>query len=50
MEGWPLMVPRKDLGTKEEGIRTNLIAKNHEPPQVEHGGTATTTELISRRY
>ena len=33
-----------------EEIRTTLIAKNHEPPQAGHGGTAKTTELISRRY
>jgi len=35
---------------KDEGIRTTLIAKHHEPPQAGHGGTAKTTELISRRY
>jgi len=34
----------------DEGIRTTLIAKHHEPPQAGHGGTAKTTELISRRY
>ena len=33
-----------------EGIRTALIAKHHEPPQVGHGGRAKTTELISQRY
>jgi len=31
-------------------MRTTLIAKYHEPPQAGHGGTAKTTELISRRY
>jgi len=36
--------------TKDEGIRTSLIAKHHEPPQAGHGGTAKTTELITRRY
>jgi len=35
---------------KDEGIRTTLIAKHHDPPQAGHGGTAKTTELISRRY
>jgi len=35
---------------KDEGIRTTLIAKHHEPPQAGHGGTAKTTELITRRY
>jgi len=34
----------------DEGIQTTLIAKNHESPQAGHGGTAKTTELISRRY
>ena len=34
----------------DEGIRTALIAKHQEPPQAGHGGTAKTTELISRRY
>jgi len=34
----------------EEGIRTSLIAKHHEPRQVGHGETAKTTELISRLY
>jgi len=35
---------------KDEGIRTTLIAKHHEPPQAGHGGTAKTTKLISRIY
>jgi len=35
---------------KDEGIRTTLIAKDHEPPQAGHGGMAKTMELISRRY
>jgi len=35
---------------KDEGIRTTLIAKHHAPPQAGDGGTAKTTELISRRY
>jgi len=34
----------------DEGIRTALIAKHHEPPLARHGGTAKTTELINRRY
>jgi len=34
----------------DEKIRTDLISKHHEPPQAGHGGTAKTTELISRRY
>jgi len=34
----------------EEGIQTTLIAKHHQPSKPEHGGTAKTTELISRRY
>jgi len=32
---------------KDDGIRTTLIAKHHEPPQAGHGGTAKTTELTS---
>jgi len=36
--------------SKDEGIRTTLIAKHHEPPQAGHGGTPNTTELISQRY
>jgi len=35
---------------KDEGIRTTLITKHHEPPQAGHGGTAKTTELISKQY
>jgi len=35
---------------KDEGIRATLIAKYHQPLQAGHGGTAKTTELISRRY
>jgi len=35
---------------KDEGIRTSLIAKHHEPPQAGHGGMAKTTQLINRRY
>jgi len=35
---------------KNERIGTTLIAKHNEPPQAGHGGTAKTTELISRRY
>jgi len=34
----------------DEGIRTALIAKHHEPPHAGHGGTAKTTALINRRY
>jgi len=34
----------------EDGIQTNLIIKHQEPPQAEHGGTAKSTELLSRRY
>jgi len=34
----------------DEGIRTALIAKHHEPPQAGHGGTAKITKRISRRY
>jgi len=33
-----------------QGMRTTLIAKCHEPPQAAHGGTVKTTKLISRRY
>ena len=33
----------------DEGIRTTLIAKHHDPsPQAGHGRTAKTRELISR--
>jgi len=32
----------------DEGIGATLITKHHEPPQAGHGGTAKTTELISR--
>jgi len=35
---------------KEEGMRTTLIAKQHEPPHAVHGGKAKTTEHINRRY
>jgi len=34
----------------DEGIRTALIAKHHEPLQAGNGGTAKTTELMSRGY
>jgi len=34
----------------DEGIRTGLFAKHHEPRQGGHGGTAKTTELITRLY
>jgi len=34
----------------DEGIRTTVIAKHHEPPHEGHGGTAKTNELINRRY
>jgi len=34
----------------DEGIRTALIAKHHEPPDGGHGGRAKTTELINPRY
>jgi len=34
----------------DKGLRTALIAKQHEPPQAGHGGTAKTTELISPPY
>jgi len=34
----------------DEGIRTGLITKHHDPPQAGHGGTAKTTELINQRY
>jgi len=50
MEERLLMVPRKNLDIRDEGIRTTLITKHHDPPQAGHGGTAKTTELISRRY
>jgi len=33
-----------------EGIRTALIVKHHDPPQAGHGGTAKTTALINQRY
>jgi len=45
-----LWYQRKIWIPKDEGIRTTLIAKHHEPPQAGHGGTATTTELISQLY
>jgi len=35
---------------KDEGIRTTLIPKDHNPPQAGHGGMTKTTEFISRRY
>ena len=34
----------------DEGIRTALIAKHHDPPQAGHEGTAKTTKLMNRRY
>ena len=34
----------------DEKLRTGLIRKNHDDPLGGHGGTAKTTELVSRRY
>jgi len=34
----------------DEGIRTTLMAKHHDPPPAGHGGRAITTKLINRRY
>src|SRR6202012_2665409 len=34
----------------DEELRTNLIRKNHDDPLAGHGGTAKTTELVSRQY
>src|SRR5437588_6765246 len=34
----------------EEKIRTAIIYRHHDQPSAGHGGTAKTTELISRRY
>jgi len=34
----------------DERIGTTLMAKSHKPPQAGHSGTATTTQLINRRY
>jgi len=44
-----LWYPGKIWIPSDEGIRTAPIAKHQEPPQRGHGGTAKTTELISRR-
>ena len=34
----------------DEGLKTNLIRKCHDDPLAGHGGTAKTTELVSRQY
>ena len=34
----------------DEELRTSLIHKNHDNPLAGHGGTAKTTELVSRQY
>ena len=34
----------------EEELRMSIIQKNHDDPLAEHGGTAKTTELVSRQY
>ena len=34
----------------DEGLRTSLIRKNHDELLAGHGGTAKTTELVSRQY
>ena len=33
-----------------EGLKTSLIRKCHDDPLAGHGGTAKTTELVSRQY
>jgi hypothetical protein len=35
---------------EDEGLRTHLIHENHDTTLAGHGGTAKTTELVSRRY
>ena len=35
---------------EKEELRTTLINKHHDVPYAGHGGTAKTTELISRKY
>jgi len=35
---------------KDAGVRTTIITKHHLLPQAGHGGTAKTTERISRGY
>ena len=35
---------------EDEKIRTAIIYRHHDQPSAGHGGTAKTTELISRRY
>ena len=32
----------------DEELRTSLIHKNHDDPLARHGGTAKTTQLVSR--
>ena len=34
----------------DEGLKTSLICKCHDNPIAGHGGTAKTTELVSRQY
>ena len=35
---------------EDEGIRTTIISRCHDDPLAGHGGTAKTTELITRQY
>src|SRR5205807_6922180 len=35
---------------EDDKIRTAIIYRHHDQPSAGHGGTAKTTELISRRY
>ena len=34
----------------DKGLKTSLIRKCHDDPLAGHGGTAKTTELVSRQY
>ena len=35
---------------ENEGLRTTIISRCHDNPLAGHGGTAKTTELITRQY
>src|SRR5437868_11784352 len=35
---------------EDEKLRTTIIGRHHDQPSAGHGGTAKTTELVSRRY
>ena len=50
MEGRTPLVSREDLDTKRRRNQDQSIRKYHNDPLEGHGGTAKTTELVSRQY